>query len=567
MSYPDFPNPDLLDRIPLSARTVLDVGCATGALGVAYKQRNPAARVLGIDADPEAGRMAGQRLDRVAVVDVEQNLFPFGAQMFDCIVYGDVLEHLRNPWAVLEAHARVLNPDGLILICMPNAEHWSFASQLLQGTWGYQDSGLFDRTHLRWFTYASTQAALLDAGLHPFDVAPRIFDAAAAEAFTRTAAPTLEALGVDPAEYLRRARPLQYVWRARHTKTPVMQIISTMLSPVGGVSDVRVLEPMRALASEPGFLTHVLGVHEGEPPRIDGVPRIFVLHRPLLAGEEGLAVVRGLVNDGFLVVCEFDDHPAGIPVLQRPDIHNFRAVHAVQTSTEPLADVLRQDNPEVAVFPNAASAIPPARNFLDPARMTMFFGGLNREQDWPPYIAALNAVAGFMGDRLHFEIVNDRALFEALQTPHKRFTPLCDYATYRDLLSRSEISFMPLGDTAFNRCKSDLKFIEASAHRVASLASTIVYGGSIEDGRTGFLFDDASALQQRLARMVAQPDLTREMADKARLYVTRNRMLATQVATRGAWYWSLWNRREELTRALYDRVPELAAAQPPAERS
>jgi len=257
-------------------------------------------------------------------------------------------------------------------------------------------------------------------------------------------------------------------------------------------------------------------------------------------------------------VCEFDDHPSGIPVLQRPDIQNFRAVHAVQTSTEPLAAVLRAENPEVRVFRNAASVIPPARNFANPDRMTLFFGGLNRELDWPPYVAALNAVAGFVGERLHFQIVNDRGLFDALETPHKSFTPLCDYATYRDLLSRSEISFMPLADTMFNRCKSDLKFIEASAHRVAALASPVVYGDSVEDERTGFLFADPSQLQQRLARMVAQPDLTRDIAEAARAYVARERMMAYQVAERAAWYWSLWERREELTRALHARVPELS---------
>jgi hypothetical protein len=73
------------------------------------------------------------------------------------------------------------------------------------------------------------------------------------------------------------------------------------------------------------------------------------------------------------------------------------------------------------------------------------------------------------------------------------------------------------------------------------------------------LFRDASELQQRLARVVATPDVGRQMADAARGYVERHRMAAYQVARRAMWYRSLWERREELTRALLERVPELAA--------
>ena len=121
---------------------------------------------------------------------------------------------------------------------------------------------------------------------------------------------------------------------------------------------------------------------------------------------------------------------------------------------------------------------------------------------------------------------------------------------------------MPLLDTPFNRCKSDLKFIEAAAHRVTALASPVAYGDSIEDGRTGVLFQDAHELQQRLLRLVINPEAGRELADAARAHVTKHRMLAYQVARRTAWYRSLWARREALNAALLARVPELAPGIP-----
>jgi SAM-dependent methyltransferase len=560
-SHSDIPNPDLLDRIPLDARIVLDVGCATGALGAEYKRRNPVAQYFGIEPDPAAARTAATRLDRVAEADIEGDPHPFADQLrpggVDCIIFGDVLEHLRDPWAVLRRYAQLLSENGTLLACIPNMEHWSFAERLLRGTWDYEAQGLFDSTHLRWFGFQAMRRAFQQAGLVVHDGAARATPTDEAEAFVQAIEPGLVRLGIDPQAYLRRATPLQFVWRARRRPVQPVSVVSTMLAPVGGVSHVRVIEPMRAMASDPGLATQIVPRME-LPPAADAMPRIYIFHRPLLAGDSGLEAVRELTARGYIVVCEFDDHPDYIAVLQRDDVQNFRAVHAVQTTTEPLAEVLRRQNPEVMVFPNGVFRLPDVRNYASPDHVTLFFGGLNREEDWPPYLPALNAVAAMAGSRLHFQIVNDRGLFEALETPHKNFTPLCDYETYQELLSRCEVSFMPLKDTPFNRCKSDLKFLEAAAYRVTALASPVVYGDTVQDGRTGILFQDANDLQQRLTRLIASPELGRTIGGAARSYVAGERMLAYQVARRTAWYRSLWARRDELHRALLARVPELA---------
>lgn len=116
---------------------------------------------------------------------------------------------------------------------------------------------------------------------------------------------------------------------------------------------------------------------------------------------------------------------------------------------------------------------------------------------------------------------------------------------------------MPLGDTLFNRAKSDLKFIEASAARVVSLASPVVYENSLVDGQTGLLFRSPDALRMQLLRLLAYPDAAQRMANAARDYVARERMLAYQTEARIAWYRSLWDRRDALTEALRARVPRL----------
>jgi SAM-dependent methyltransferase len=545
---------DLLSRIPLSARTILDVGCGGGTLAAAYRLLNPKARLLGIDVDPVATALAAPHLHQVATMDVEADPLPFDVpDGIDCIIYDEILEHLRDPWTMIHRHAEALSPDGVMLICVPNIEYWRLAERLLRGTW--QDSDNQDERHrqLRWFNLDSMRDNLIQAGLTLCDVTTREPDGDAAARFAASLALGLEALDIDPRDYAKRAAPSHLIWRVR--KEPRQRIIlaGNMLAPIGGVSDVRVVYPLQAIGTDPMVTTGVVERMDFGHGA-DGNARIFVLHRPTVFGDHGHALLRGLTESGFLVVTEFDDLPERFEMMRMGGELGFYGVHAIQTSTLAMAEALRKYNPEIAVFPNAVGSLPAVRNFADPKTTTMFFGALNREHDWLPFMPTLNAVAAMAGERLKFQVVHDRSFFDALETPHKTFTPTCDYETYLRILGGSDISFMPLADNPFNRAKSDLKFIEAAACRVAALASSVVYSNSIEDGRTGLLFRDPVEFHARLLRLLAMPEMAREMADAARRCVTDDRMLAYQVAPRIAWYRSLWARRDALSGARWERM-------------
>nr|WP_294549436.1 methyltransferase domain-containing protein [uncultured Rhodopila sp.] len=538
---------DLLERIPLAARTVLFAGYGDGLLAAAYRRLNPKARLLGLDPDAEA---APPHLDAVAA-DLDADALPFDLPHgLDCIVYRGCLERARDPGALLRRHAAALSPDGVMVIHVPNTGHWRIAERLLRG-----EDAEAEADQPRGLTRESMRRHLLSAGLTLCDVIPHGSDEDGA-AFAEALAPGLEALGIDPEEYALRAAPLYLTWRARKEPRPKVILSGNMLAPVGGVSHVRVVHPLRAIASDPSFRAELTAEVFPRGPG-DDTPRIFVLHRPVLIGEKGLATIRALTAAGNLVVTEFDDHPDHFEMMRVAGNLTFRGVHALQTSTSAMAEVLRQYNPEIAVFPNAMAALPEVRNFAALPAITLFFGALNRERDWRPLMPVINGVASKTADRLRFQVVHDREFFEALETPHKTFTPTCDYETYLRLLGESEVSLMPLSDTPFNRAKSDLKFVEAAACRVASLASSVVYGDSIEDGRLGLLFRDPHEFHLRLLRLIALPELARDIGDAGRRYVAEHRMLACQVAPRIAWYRSLWARREALTEALRSRMATL----------
>ena len=96
LSYFDFPRPEVMQLIPASARCILEIGCGTGRLGEALKQRQTC-EVVGIELNAPAAEKAKQRLDRVMVGDVERLTLDFQDGSFDCLVCADVLEHLVDP--------------------------------------------------------------------------------------------------------------------------------------------------------------------------------------------------------------------------------------------------------------------------------------------------------------------------------------------------------------------------------------------------------------------------------------------------------------------------------------
>jgi spore maturation protein CgeB len=148
--YYEFDRPELVALVPASARRVLDVGCGAGRLGEAIKARQPAS-VVGIELAGEAAARARGRLDKVYHGDAETLELPFGDGAFDCVVCGDVLEHLCEPGEFLRRVRSWLAPDGCIVASLPNVRHHSVVSALLEGNWSYEPAGLLDETHLHFF--------------------------------------------------------------------------------------------------------------------------------------------------------------------------------------------------------------------------------------------------------------------------------------------------------------------------------------------------------------------------------------------------------------------------------
>jgi methionine biosynthesis protein MetW len=154
--------PDVQALVPRDARRILDLGCSSGALGAALKARHRC-EVVGVEVDPVYAERARERLDEVVAADV-QTFAPEGA--FDCVIAADVLEHVVDPLAVLRRAADALRPGGAAVVSLPNVRYWNTFWQLgVRGRWPRQPDGIFDRTHLRWFTGRDAVDLVAEAGL------------------------------------------------------------------------------------------------------------------------------------------------------------------------------------------------------------------------------------------------------------------------------------------------------------------------------------------------------------------------------------------------------------------
>ncbi|OBZ13451.1 bifunctional 2-polyprenyl-6-hydroxyphenol methylase/3-demethylubiquinol 3-O-methyltransferase UbiG [Bacillus sp. FJAT-26390] len=149
--------------------TVLEFGPAKGYM-TAYLKHELGCKVIGVEIDAEAAKIAEVFVEKMIVCDAESLVWmkeiPTGT-LFDHIVFADVLEHLRNPVAVLREASSFLKPGGTILTSIPNIGHSAVIMELLHGKFEYRPLGLLDNTHIRFFTRESVKQLIKDAGLQP----------------------------------------------------------------------------------------------------------------------------------------------------------------------------------------------------------------------------------------------------------------------------------------------------------------------------------------------------------------------------------------------------------------
>lgn len=361
-----------------------------------------------------------------------------------------------------------------------------------------------------------------------------------------------------------------YIFTAYKKEPPKKTLIQTLIGESTVCAPSRVHMPNSFFMTEPNIF--IVSSQVGKPYKLfdreQFEDRIFINQRMCFPSfAVGLDFFNVLREKEILFLSEMDDHP----VLWEDDYKktawiNFRAVHAIQTSTPYLADFLSQFNPHVTVFANQLRRLPPRRDFDDEFKkkktVTIFFGALNRDGDFMELVPALNRFAKQYGKKLEFKILSRRNLFDALESENKTFIgdmnrydgQFISYDAYEEAIRTSDIALLPLRDNEFNRSKSDLKFIECAGNGAVALASPVVYANTIQEGKTGFIYRDEREFANKLNLLIKNRNLRRMVAEKAYDYVRHERLMSQHYEERLDWYRDLLQRLPELTEEAAKRV-------------
>ena len=561
-------NLDVLNRIPLCAQNVLEIGCGQGKLGAAFKGRVPSGKYFGIELMANDANIAAANLDEVVCANIElDHQLPkqFLALtkpdiLFDALVLDGVLNHLQDPWKLLHEAHQWMAPKSTCIICIPNVGHWSVVQQLLKGRFDYAVKGHLDKKQLRFFTLETAVEMLRQAGWTVVDAIPQTVQPDKTQEAMNAILPIAKLMNLNEAKLRRDLSAVQWVIRAVKGNVPSTVCIGALgLKKFAGVTEARVDYPLTALNSLIGNRC-VWGYGTiSFPP--DFKPGILILHRQFMNDAGFNAKMEKLIQDGWTLVADMDDDPHHWHQFVDSDFYAYRAVHAVTVSSRHLANMITSWNPNVKVFPNAVMSLPlksPHETKEKGLPLRVFFGALNRKADWQPIMSAISEAVVQLESQIEFVVVHDKEFFDALPSNClKTFHPTLDHAQYMEVLSACQVALLPLNDTHFNRCKSDIKLIECAASGVAVICSKVVYAEESRHTTFAKFATEPEDWRNALLQLAQNESELIQRQNLGLQYVMSNRMHAQQVVQRDAYYRKLIESRTQLEEDRQARIKKL----------
>lgn len=528
------------DRLQPAGSSILEVGCNTGYFGEALVQAGY--EVTGVEISESAGLEARKRLPEVFIGGVESFLAAseFLDKRFDCITFGDVLEHLQDPAAVLREVVGRLKPGGIVVVSVPNVTHIAIRAMLFGGRWIYSDRGIMDRTHMRFFDKIGTIELLEDAGLSVQAVSSvRVPAGETGVAFPQALLDRLIPQTADAA-----AEIFQYVavadLRPAISKFHCSAQRVLVLWPAGewALGDIRLRAPLNAWSERFGGDVRFMPSANCRDIDVDWAD-VIVIQRE--ASPALLRKVRQWRAHGKAVVFDIDDLLLEVPSFLESHAHYrvirtfikeaLRHTNHVTTTTERLATVLRQHTPFVSVTPNSSQhwgkSVEHFANPDAPVKLLIASSDTVRLDFVAP------ALARVLADKdLHLEILAIGNTVEFLKKAGIPVTgvPLLSYPQFLEFVSmqNNSIGIIPLDDSTFSNCKSPIKYLDYACCGIPSICSNVApYSDVISQDKDGVLVSNHEEAWYTAIRSLARDPARRSaISTAAKMNADKNFSLA-----------------------------------------
>lgn len=330
-----------------------------------------------------------------------------------------------------------------------------------------------------------------------------------------------------------------------------------LVGSMGSVGDnlYRLHQPAAALAALPGV--EVFEVHPQARHHDAAVLAADVVVFTMALDVEVFRLIHQRRQLGRPSLCEVNDYlpdvqawnPAHASWSDRRALYCFdqliRRCDATQVTTEAIARRLADRARRIAVLPNQLEELPPLRALTTAAPPSAerplligWGGSFGHREDLRAIAPAL--IAWLQRQRhVRLELMSDPLLaepFAALDAERFRFTMAGSLPQYLDWLAGLDIGLAPLLPTEFNRCRSDVKFLEYASHSLVPVLQNLDPYRHLAGTGAALLFDDPDDLIRQLDRLVAEPALRQSIASTAHTLVGRERRLAQHAPARLAVY-------------------------------
>lgn len=536
---------------------ILEVGCSAGYFGEALKAAGH--HVVGVEPDENAARKAETILDEVYCGFVEDFFAANQGRTFDVITFGDVLEHLADPVAVLRMTRQFLAVDGRIVVSVPNVAHASVRAMLLGGDWDYADLGILDRTHLRFFTKRGLVALLKDAGFAVEYIQPVVLDVLLAARMCGMSLHPKLVKAVEQIDGDDTLHDFQYVISAKSgvnsasqinllSRKRLLRIVVVSDKPTSTITDIRLGNPLRRLAWAGGRDITFCSFGDFSFTDLQGGD-VFVMQRGCSPRAREIAELISAsgkpfiydIDDLLTKIPDFLGHHVYLSANKKNIEACMRMASVVTVTTERLAKALSVPEGKIAICPNyakytSAHGLPPAEQ-VDDGSVTLVIASSDKIiVDF--LINPLKIIQGKYGDKVRVVCIG--AISEKIQAAGI-VGDFCGILSHDDFdakirSAKNPIGVIPLDDSEFSSCKSAVKYFDYTKAGCAVICSNVPpYSDVLEAGEDGLLVSNTDeAWVDGLCALIDSASCRRRLASSALARVEGRHTLNNAVSAWGA---------------------------------